>query len=113
MEEKLKEATKYDGAKPNMSLIPPRAHIALARVLTFGAEKYEDHNWTKGIKWSRILSAIERHLYAIKRGEDIDPESGLLHSAHLMCNAAFLTEYYSIYPQGDDRPSAFKDGHET
>lgn len=39
-----------------------------------------------------------------KKGEDYDPESNLLHSAHIMCNAAFLTEYYKIYPQGDDRP---------
>jgi len=27
----------------------------------------------------------------------------LLHAAHIMTNAAFLTEYYEIYPFGDDR----------
>jgi len=50
---------------------------------------------------------LERHLQSIKRGEDYDPESGLLHSAQVMTNAAFLTEYFKIYPQGDDRPHAY------
>lgn len=54
--------------------------------------------------WSKVLSSLERHLQKIKLGEDYDQETGLLHSAHVMCNAAFLTEYYKIYPQGDDRP---------
>jgi len=59
------------------------------------------------MKWSKVLSSLERHLQAIKRGEDFDKETGLLHSAHVMCNAAFLTEYYKIYPQGDDRPHKY------
>jgi len=54
--------------------------------------------------WSKIIASLERHLWAIKRGEDYDPETGLLHDGHIMCNAAFLTEYYKIFPQGDDRP---------
>ena len=55
------------------------------------------------MKWSNILSSLERHFVAIKKGQDYDEETGLLHSAHIMANAAFLTEFYKIYPQGDDR----------
>jgi uncharacterized HAD superfamily protein len=86
-------------------LLPPNAINELAKVLTFGAKKYAPNNWMKGMKWSRIIGPLKRHLNAIERGEDYDPETGLLHSAHVMCNAAFLTEYYKIYPQGDDRPT--------
>ncbi len=39
-----------------------------------------------------------RHLEAIRLGEDIDEESGLLHAAHLQANAAMLTEYYFTQP---------------
>jgi len=64
-------------------------------------------NWEKGMSWSSVLASLERHLQAIKRGEDYDRESLALHSAHIMCNAAFLTEYYKIYPQGDDRQHSY------
>lgn len=95
---------RFNEGKARYDLIPAFAQHEYARVLTKGAEKYADRNWEKGMPWSKILSSLERHLYAIKRGEDYDPETGLLHSAHVMCNAAFLTEYYKIFPQGDDRP---------
>jgi hypothetical protein len=73
-------------------------------VLTKGAEKYAERNWELGMKWSKVISSLKRHTAAFERGEDYDKETGLLHTAHIMCNAAFLTEYYKIYPQGDDRP---------
>jgi hypothetical protein len=44
-----------------------------------------------------------RHLEAIRLGEDIDAESGLLHAAHLQCNAAMLTEYYFTKQDFDNR----------
>ena len=91
------------------NLVPPFAQEQYAQVLTKGANKYAERNWERGMKWSKVLASLERHLAAIKSGEDHDPETGLLHSAHVMCNAAFLTEYYKIYPQGDDRPHAYLD----
>lgn len=100
-------ALRYDNEKVRMDLIPAFANIEFGKVLTIGAKKYGDNNWQKGMKWSRVLGSLERHLYAIKKGEDFDPETGLLHSAHVMTNAAFLTEYYKIFPQGDDRQSDY------
>jgi len=98
--------SKFDDGKPMYNLVSPFAHEQLARVLTNGAVKYGAENWKQGIAFSRIIAACERHLAAIKRGEDYDigPKGdGLLHSAHLMCEAMFLTEFYKIFPQGDDR----------
>jgi len=94
---------RFNQGKTRYDLAPAYAQEQYAKVLTKGAEKYLPRNWEKGMPWSNILSSLERHLWAIKRGEDYDPETGLLHSAHVMCNAAFLTEYYKIFPQGDDR----------
>jgi hypothetical protein len=98
---------RFNEGKTRHDLVPPFAQEQYGKVLTFGSQKYNDRNWELGMKWSKVLSSLERHLQAIKRGEDFDPETGLLHSAHIMCNAAFLTEYYKIYPQGDDRPHAY------
>jgi hypothetical protein len=89
--------------KVRVDLLPPFALEQMAKVFTFGATKYEPHNWKKGMAWSKVLASLKRHLLAFESGEDYDKETGLLHSAHIMANASFLTEYYKIYPQGDDR----------
>lgn len=97
-------AKRDDSEKLRTELIPPSADIALARVLTFGARKYAPRNWEKGLAWSRVIGPLKRHLAAFEHGEDIDPESGLLHVEHLLCNAAFLVEFYQTHPELDDRP---------
>lgn len=98
------QGVRYDEGKLRYDLVPALAQKEYVKVLTKGAEKYADRNWEKGMKWSRVLASLKRHLAAIELGEDRDPETGLLHSAHIMCNAAFITQYYHTYPQGDDRP---------
>jgi uncharacterized HAD superfamily protein len=98
---------RLNSGKTRHDLTPAFAQEQYARVMTFGADRYGDHNWQRGMAWSKVLASLERHLQAIKRGEDFDQESGLLHSAHVMCNAAFLSEYYKIYPQGDDRQHGY------
>jgi 5'(3')-deoxyribonucleotidase len=99
---------RFNQGKTRHDLVPAYAQEEYAKVLTIGASKYGVRNWERGMAWSNILASLERHLIAIKRGEDRDKETGLLHSAHIMCNAAFLTEYYKIYPQGDDRNHWYK-----
>lgn len=91
--DKLNEGTKHDQGKLRMDLIPPEAERALAEVLTYGANKYEDRNWEKGIKYSRIYAALRRHLLAWVEGEEIDPESKLSHLSHAFCCLAFLVTY--------------------
>lgn len=103
----MDKGLRYNEGKTRHDLTPPFAQEQYARVLTRGAEKYAERNWERGMAWSKVLASLERHLQAVKRGEDFDQESGLLHSAHIMANAAFLTEYYRIYPQGDDRPHQY------
>lgn len=95
--------TKFDQDKPRMELLPSVALEEIAKVLTFGAKKYADHNWKKGISFSRLLGAAFRHLTAYIRGEDKDPESGLSHLAHLGCCIMFLLWHEKYRKDLDDR----------
>ena len=81
---------KYDSEKTRMDLLDPSFTEGAARVLTMGAKKYSPDNWRGGIAYTRLISAIHRHLAAIQKGEDVDPESGELHAYHIGCNCQFL-----------------------
>jgi hypothetical protein len=94
---------KADSGKPMMSLIDPEFLEGLAEVLTFGANKYDKHNWRGGIAYSRLLDAAYRHLGAINNGEDLDTESGLPHIYHLACCVMFYSWMSKHRPDLDDR----------
>lgn len=95
------EAIKHDHAKPEYHLLPSDALEAAGRVLKAGAEKYEAHNWRKGMAWSRLFNSTMRHMWAFWGGEDRDPETGELHIAHVLANVLFLASY-QINSIGDD-----------
>lgn len=101
------EGLRFNQGKNRFDLVHPWAHEQMVNVLTKGAIKYKDRNWEKGMAWSNVIASLKRHLNAIEKGEDYDPETGELHAAHIACNAHFLTAYYKIYPQGDDRPHKY------
>lgn len=96
-------AVKADGNKVRLELLPVGPMLAIAEVLTFGAKKYAEHNWRKGFKWTRLIGAAMRHLFAYARGEDKDPETGLSHLAHLGCCVVFLLEHEQRGLGEDDR----------
>ena len=91
------EGRKYDGGKLEYGLLPANALEATVDVLTFGAQKYERDNW-KRVPDSkrRYFDALQRHLWAWKKGEQLDPESGKHHLAHAMCCLMFLYEHDTI-----------------
>ena len=99
----MDQGKKNDSEKPQMDLISSIAELELAKVLTFGAKKYDSHNWRKGIAYSRIIAAIKRHVNAYNNGETNDPETGLSHMAHVMTEAMFLIEFEKTHPEMDDR----------
>jgi hypothetical protein len=106
-QEPVHKGIRYNEGKLRFDLVNPKAHAEMVKVLTMGAKKYADRNWELGMTWTSVIASLKRHTQAIERGEDFDPESGLLHVAHVACNAHFLTAYYKIYPQGDDRPHEY------
>lgn len=82
--------TKDDDEKLMVDLVDPLFILEVAKVLTFGAKKYGPHNWRKGLKYTRVYSALQRHLLAWAAGESTDPESGINHLSHAACNIMFL-----------------------
>lgn len=96
-------AMKADGGKPRLDLVPYLPTLEAAKVLTFGAQKYDDHNWRKGFPFSRIKSSLDRHVGAWWNGEDLDPETGISHLAHARCNIDFLLEFTLTGTGTDDR----------
>lgn len=94
---------KHDQEKLRVELLDPLALEGLAAVLTFGARKYAAHNWRGGLSYSRLVGALLRHTFAILRGEDNDPESGLAHIDHIGCCWMFLSNMMKTRPDLDDR----------
>lgn len=95
--------TKHDIDKARMDLLSRASLVEIAKVLSFGAKKYGDHNWREGFAWSRLYGAALRHLLAHMDGEDKDPESGLSHLAHAACTLMFLMEHEIKGLGNDDR----------
>lgn len=58
-----------------------------------GIGKYLRGSWLRGMPYSQAIDAIRRHVAAIERGEDRDPETGELHAYHAACNLMFLAHY--------------------
>jgi hypothetical protein len=98
------EAVKYDSDKPRFDLIPPGPLMEVAAVMEFGARKYGDNNWRKGMKHGRLYGACGRHILAYWGGEDKDPETGFHHLAHALCCLFMLLSLIETHPELDDRP---------
>ena len=95
---------KFDGNKLEYGLLPAFALEETVKVLTFGAQKYERDNWKKvPDSKRRYFDALQRHLWAWKQGEQLDPESGLHHLAHAMCCLMFLYEHDIMYSVDNDK----------
>lgn len=83
---------KFDGDKPDYSLVPFGALDEVVKVLTYGAKKYDRFNWEK-VERHRYEAATLRHISAYMQGEKYDPETGINHLAHAICSLMFLTQF--------------------
>jgi len=99
------EAQKHDDGKLPIHLIAPELLVAVATILDFGAKKYGPRNWEDGLKYSRVFSAIMRHMWSWWSGRNLDPESKYSHLWHAACGLMFLIAYEHRGMAGlDDRP---------
>jgi hypothetical protein len=98
----FKGGIRLNDNKLRYDLCPAISQREYAKVWTQGLEKYDAGNWQKGFPFSVVIASAMRHLEAMRLGEMIDEESGLLHSAHLMANAAMLTEFHFTHPELND-----------
>ena len=106
---------KNDRDKLRFDLVPTEAAEAIAEVYTHGARKYNDRNWEKGMSWSRVYAAVQRHLHSFWGGEDIDSESGLSHIALAATSIQFLLQFTlkPEYQNRDDRPKKGPNGNQS
>lgn len=87
---------KLDAGKPMVDDILagfPRALMAVAKVGTFGANKYSLNGWqsvANGV--SRYRNAAGRHRLYIQMGEAYDPDSNMLHRFHEAWNVLAALE---------------------
>lgn len=93
--------------KIDLSLVPPSAVIAEARVMELGAKKYGPYNWREKTVSARVYTAAAlRHIFTWQDGEDIDPESGESHLAHARACLGIMLDAKSIGKLNDNRPVA-------
>lgn len=113
----LTEGVKHDDGKLRIDLFPSEAIFAISQVLTFGASKYADRNWEKGMSWGRVFGALMRHMWSWWAGKgptgrsfvfgDTDDETKYSHLWHAGCCLVFLITYEERgMTNYDDRPKA-------
>ena len=90
--------------KTPLGLIPPFAMEQTAWAHKLGAEKYGPFNWREtGVCATTYVNAIMRHLNAWRDGENLDPESGISHLAHIICSCNILLDADYCDTLQDDR----------
>jgi hypothetical protein len=82
---------KLDAGKPRVALVLgdfAGALLEVAKVGTFGANKYSPHGWLQVDKGQeRYDDAMMRHWLLSHSGELLDPQTALLHAAHEAWNS--------------------------
>ena len=90
---------RYDTGKNLLDLIPPEWTWALGMILTKGAAKYDARNWERGMKWSKMMGPMKRHLEKWIAGEKYDygtpeePGTNCHHLAIVAWNALALMSF--------------------
>lgn len=92
------KALRYNDGKLRWSLVHFTSLRPMVRVLEFGAVKYAVANWQKGLNRRDILESLIRHATDLLDGQELDPDSGLHHIGHIMCNAMFY-QYFVDHPE--------------
>jgi len=103
IEEKKETALRFNKDKLKWSLIDWTSLEPMVRQLMFGQKKYSRDNWKKGMKLSEIEDSLKRHSVALHNDPfSIDEESGLSHTAGLLCNSMFYS-YYVTTEEGKSK----------
>ena len=90
----MSEFMKHDADKPNLAILfdTRLALNEVARVMSYGAEKYDRKNWDKVEDRERYIAASLRHISEYCAGYEVDAESDLPHLAHAITSLLFVLE---------------------
>ena len=82
--------------------IPPTEVLKeVSYVSKLGADKYGIFNYQSGMKWSRLVDALGRHLLHYTTEDFIDEESLMDHRYHMLANL-FMLAYFIENQVGDN-----------
>ena len=117
----MSNGRKFDSSKPKMYLLPPKATIEVSKVLTFGAEKYDEENWRHlENAQNRYTGGALRHIFAHIDGELKDEETNCSHLAHAICCLMFKLELELENGKnrkeeggGESNPSEYRESQST
>lgn len=99
--------TVYGEQKPKISDTPTIGIREMGRVFSNGAAKYGRLNWRlHKVSATVYYDAAFRHLSAWFDGQDIDPDSGLPHLAHVMACMNILLDATDKGMLNDNRATA-------
>jgi hypothetical protein len=74
--------------------VPLEAIAAGAAALEYGAIKYDNRNWEKGLPWQQMVDSLKRHVDDFERGHDYDDGengSGMHQVCLIMASAMMLS----------------------
>lgn len=90
------QTAKSDNGKPHYSYVPPALLDACVRVREYGNRKYSSPDNWRNVEAQRYWEACLRHARAAWNDFTAkDPESGLMHIDHMICNLAFIEQFIS------------------
>lgn len=96
---------RVGSAKVPLHLIPPVSKVYQALAMADGAYKYDPYNWRETkVRMTVYIDAIERHLDALKDGEDFAPDSTVHHLGHILAGAGIMVDALEAGTLVDDRP---------
>ena len=101
-----RETKKFDKGKPDFTLIPQEALLEVAKVFTYGANKYGVFNYSYGTGFRRYVAAANRHINQWLRGEDID-ESGTNHLSNAIASLMMVLDNQKTNKGTDDRNKVY------
>ena len=84
-----KELRAASDGKAPLDYLEPLVNPPVARVMKHGGDKYGYRNYVDTpMKIRTYIGSTRRHLDAIALGEDVDPDSGESHWAHIIAGAS-------------------------
>lgn len=99
-----KEVEALALGKQQLDLLEPAANDMTAAALANGKVRHGQRNYVLSpIKYRLYLAAMERHIDAIKRGEDTAPDSGVHHLGHIAACVHVLAAAMEAGTFVDDR----------
>lgn len=107
MSDGLNPKDRIGAKKVPLGLLPGAGKILGALAMADGAKKYEPYNWRdEKIQYTIYLDAIERHLIALRDGENLAQDSGVHHLGHIIAGASILADAIGGGFVVDNRPKA-------